>query len=293
MKATTFLLLLLICLSSMANETVTPQSIDTEAPLFWNTAFQKLASESQIILTVDELTDTKQWLLTYRLIQHLHQTGWLKKVLLGSMPANTEIIERFDTFNTAPKQGMNLITLHDLLGNYISDMGTLALLQELHASGIKMFPGTSATYTVRDAFYRQYNSPEAKQTRYQQIKRMLPPEGFLTLNEMFGQVHPESQKSTRYLDAQIGQDEATAFYSSEPGTLIIMPTWVHASKLMGVGAVLPASNPFLQVAGVYISNSEHMINRQFMWPNQKEELVKKLRATASNFHYWFVPEIIE
>ena len=292
MKAATTLLLMLLSLSSVAAETISPQSIDTDIPFFWNTAFQELDSKSQIILTVDELTESRQWSLTYHLIHHLHQTGWLKKVVLGSMPTDTDIVERFNTFNTAPKQGMNLAILNDLLGRHIGDMGMLALLQELHAEGIKTYPGATVSYSqAQIAFLLQYDTSEAVKARYQHIKKMLPPEGLSSLNNMLGQAHPESLAGMYYLNAQIEQDEATAFYSSEPGTLIILPTWVHASKLTGVGAVLPASNPYLHVAGVYISNSESVIYRQLLWPDQREELLKKLREKANNFHYWYVPKL--
>ena len=292
MKNATRLLLLLLSLPIYASEPTIATTIDVYDHLASPPSFHELNHKSQIILTINDLSDSNQWSLTYQLIDHLHQTGWLRKVLLGSVPVTADTIERFDAFNAAPKHGMRFTNLMNLLGQYSGDMAMLALLQELHVAGIKVHPGTTAKYSAaKEAFARQYGSLAARTKRYQQIKKMLPPQGLATLNGYFGQAHPESLNSMYYLNAQIEQDEATAFYSSEPGTLIIMPPWVHASKLTGVGAVLPASNPFLQVAGVYISHSEEeVINHPFTPPQQKAQMIERLKDTASNFHYWFVPK---
>ena len=266
-----------------------PDRLDSKAFQRKGLRFRPLTDKFQVILMVDNLADTKQWKLSSELVSYLHSEGWLKKVLIGELPATEVNQKKFEEFNAWPDFGVTTAEMVDFFQDTLNEVGMLNLLQHARQQGVEVFPGTTFSLLGSVDFHREYPNVYAENERSKEIERKLSKKGYEVLLEAIAASHPDAMNNLYRLDLMVSKGEATAFYGQQQGTLIIMSTLMYASMNAGVGVILNNQNPFFQqAAGVLISMDPKKVKMMcFSEPNKE---LKRLYYLSNHFDFWFAPD---
>ena len=266
-----------------------PDRLDSKAFQRKGLRFRPLTEKFQIILMVDNLADVKQRKLSSELVSYLHSEGWLKKVLIGEIPATEVNQKKFEEFNAWPDFGVTTAEMVDFFQDTLNEVGMLNLLQHARQQGVEVFPGTTFSLLGSVDFHREYPNVYAENERRKEIERKLSKKGYEVLLEAIAASHPDAMNDLYRLDLMVSKGEATAFYGQQQGTLIIMSTLMYASMNAGVGVILNNQNPFFQqAAGVLISMDPKKV--KMMCISEPNQELKRLYYLSNHFDFWFAPD---